>query len=131
MPELALAQLAPGPSMKPTAGPTSSATINPPISPATTADITYLLDAVASSGCEFRRNGSWYGGSAAAGHLRDKYRYFADKQQVGSAEQFIERAATRSEMSGLAYELRCRGGATIPLAPWLRDQLAQHRATVK
>jgi hypothetical protein len=127
VPVLVPAQPAPGPTVKSPAGPA----INSAISPATSAEITFLLDAVSSSACEFRRNGSWYGGPAAAGHLRDKYRYFADKQQIASAEQFIERAATRSEMSGLAYELRCRGVATVPLASWLRDQLAQHRATLK
>jgi hypothetical protein len=101
------------------------------ISPAVSAEIGFLLDAVARSSCEFRRNGSWYRGPAAEGHLRDKLRYFADKQQIASAEQFIDRAATRSEMSGLAYEVRCQGSAIVPMGTWLHDQLVQRRATHK
>jgi hypothetical protein len=63
--------------------------------------------------------------------MRDKFHYYADRQQIGTAEQFIERAGSRSEMTGLAYELRCggAGGAIIPTRQWLMDTLARRHAT--
>jgi hypothetical protein len=103
----------------------------PAISAVAAGDIEYLIESVAASGCEFRRNGSWHAAAAAASHMRDKYHYYADRQQISTAEQFIDRAGSRSEMTGQAYELRCggSGGTLVTTRQWLQDKLIRRHAT--
>ncbi len=91
-------------------------------------EITYLLGFVESSGCEFYRNGSWHDPSSARAHLRDKYEYLAARDRVQTAEDFIERAATKSSLTGRPYQVRCGGGTVVMSNQWLRDALAHHRA---
>ena len=86
--------------------------------PAARTEISYLLATVAGSNCEFFRNGSWYGSQFAADHLASKYQYLLVRNLVQSAEDFIEKAATRSSMSGRDYAIRC-GGAAVPTGRWL------------
>jgi hypothetical protein len=90
-------------------------------------EIEYLLQHVGASGCEFYRNGSWYDAGRAEGHLRDKYKYLDAHHQINSAEDFIDRAATKSSISGLAYQLRCKGSAAVPSGQWLYDALTHYR----
>jgi hypothetical protein len=47
---------------------------------------------------------------------------------VASAEQFIERAATRSSVSGEAYWVRCGSAPPQLSAVWLGAQLQALRA---
>jgi hypothetical protein len=91
------------------------------------AEISRLLEFVERADCSFNRNGTWYDGKAARAHLEQKERYLEDRGQIGSAEDFIEKAATRSSMTGQRYSVRC-GSATIPSADWLRSELARIRA---
>ena len=95
--------------------------------PTAKAEIDHLLDYLAKSGCEFNRNGSWYGSKEARDHLNDKYQYLLKKDWVSNAESFIERAATQSSISGKAYQVRC--GATQPVASaaWLKAELGRYR----
>ena len=90
-------------------------------------EIEYLLQYVGTSGCEFYRNGSWYDAGRAESHLRDKYKYLDTRHQINSAEDFIDRAATKSSFSGLAYQIRCNGGSAVPSGQWLYDALTLHR----
>jgi hypothetical protein len=90
-------------------------------------EINYLLGFVESSGCEFYRNGSWYDSKRAQAHLRDKYQMLAAAGQISTAEDFIEKAATKSSLSGRAYEVRCGGGETVTSNQWLRGVLARFR----
>jgi hypothetical protein len=90
-------------------------------------EVNFLLGYVEGSGCEFFRNGTWHDSKAAQAHLRDKYKYLAARNLVDTAEQFIERAATESSLSGQAYEIRCNGGARLTSSQWLRDELARFR----
>ena len=92
------------------------------------AEIDALLQALAKSDCEFYRNGSWYPGSRAASHLQRKLDYFERKGLISDAASFIDAAATRSSMSGEAYQVRCPGQAAEPSAEWLNDKLEQVRA---
>lgn len=91
-------------------------------------EIEGILDSVSNSGCEFQRNGSWHSADAAAGHLREKLQVIRLESGLRSAEDFIDRVATRSSLSGQAYEVRCGNGAAIPTSLWLRLQLQQYRA---
>jgi uncharacterized protein DUF5329 len=91
------------------------------------AEIEYLLRHIEDSGCEFYRNGSWYNGGRARAHLYEKYRYFVAHGGIITADEFIERAATRSSVTGIPYQIRCSGGAPIDSKPWLLDALAAYR----
>ena len=48
-----------------------------------------------------------------------------------SAEQFIDRAASRSSFSGKAYRVRCPGRSEQDAAGWFRDQLQRLRGSAK
>lgn len=91
-------------------------------------EVNFLLGYIAGSGCEFYRNGSWYGSQKAVAHLRDKYKYLNDRNLVNTTEQFIERAASESSFSGKPYQIRCSGGTAVNSQQWLREKLAELRA---
>lgn len=91
-------------------------------------EINYLLAYLESSGCEFYRNGSWYDSKKAQAHLREKYDVLAAGNRINSAEDFIEKAATKSSLSGRPYEVRCSGGEVVTTNQWLRDALARYRS---
>jgi hypothetical protein len=99
-----------------------------PLSPAAKEEIDGLLSRLETSGCEFNRNGSWYSGAEAKAHLLGKLKYLQDKGMVQTTEQFIERAASSSSMSGQAYLVRCAGAAPVPSAKWLLVQLQAMRS---
>lgn len=99
----------------------------PPLS--TYAEIEYLLNYIETSGCSFYRNGTWYDGTRARAHLRTKYDYLAERQLIGSAEDFIDKAATKSSLSGKPYKLRCNDGLEVESGPWLHHVLARYRAS--
>jgi hypothetical protein len=92
-------------------------------------EINYLLDFVDRSGCRFYRNGSWYDSHRAQAHLRVKYDYLAARDRIKSAEDFIDQAATRSSMSGEAYQIRCDTGPALPSNLWLRTALSNYRSS--
>ncbi|RON08867.1 hypothetical protein BK659_16045 [Pseudomonas brassicacearum] len=89
-------------------------------------EIKSLLDFVEHSECRFVRNGSEYPGSQARAHLEKKLNYLEGKNMVSSAEDFIDLAATKSSMSGTAYEVRCPAGVQ-PTNIWLKTELQRQR----
>lgn len=91
------------------------------------AEVGYLLQHVEDSGCMFYRNGLWYDGARAGAHLKTKYQYLVARDQVKTTEDFIERAATKSSLSGIAYQIRCTGSAAVDSNRWLLDALAAYR----
>ncbi|PTS74901.1 YfeK family protein [Stenotrophomonas sp. HMWF023] len=86
-------------------------------------EITQLIGSLDGSQCQFQRNGSWYGPADARSHLQRKYDYLLKKDMVDSAEQFIERAASQSSMSGKAYRIRCPGQPEQTSAAWFGARL--------
>jgi hypothetical protein len=90
-------------------------------------EIEYLLQHIEDSGCEFCRNGSWYNGRRARTHLYEKYQYLVAHDEISSADDFIDRVATRSNVSGISYQIRCSDGAPLDSKPWLQDALATYR----
>ncbi len=86
-------------------------------------EISALMDALPASGCRFQRNGQWYGATEARAHLQRKYDYLLKKRLVDSAEQFIDRAASQSSLSGRAYQVQCPGQSPMPAADWFGGQL--------
>jgi hypothetical protein len=91
-------------------------------------EINYLLGFIGRSGCEFYRNGSWDDPKRAQAHLRYKYEMLAARDQIDTAEDFIEKAATQSSLSGRPYQVRCPGGEAVTSNQWLRNVLARYRA---
>lgn len=87
-------------------------------------EVRALLDAIATSPCQFQRNRSWYDGAEARAHLQKKYDYLVANNLVATTEEFIERGATASSISGTAYQIRCPGASTVDSAVWLRQKLA-------
>lgn len=105
--------------------PVAVARAEPPI--AVRMEVSFLLGYIEGSGCAFHRNGTWYDSRAAQAHLRDKYNYLVAADMIKTTEDFIDRAATASSLSGQAYEVRCNGGAAVASSRWLRDELARYR----
>lgn len=91
-------------------------------------EIEHLFSHLEQSGCQFQRNGTWHGSPDAASHLRQKYDYLRKKKLLGSAEDFIERAASQSSMSGKPYEVRCAPAAAVRSADWLGAELKRYRS---
>jgi hypothetical protein len=94
-------------------------------------EIEYLLQSIETSGCSFYRNGTWYDGAQARAHLRTKYDYLAGRQLIGTAEDFIDKAATKSSLSGKPYKIRCGDGIEVESGPWLHQMLGQYRASLQ
>ena len=90
-------------------------------------EIRQLLDSLERSGCVVYRNGSWYSASDARAHLERKYRYLLDKGWVDTTEDFIDRAATASSMSGKPYQVQCEGRKQVSSAEWLTTELQRLR----
>jgi hypothetical protein len=105
--------------------------VGPPVaaSPPTVAqiEVEHLLSAVASSGCEFNRNGEWFNSQKASAHLRDKYTALVALGRFATTMDFIEEAATKSSLSGRPYLIRCAGGTPMPTSQWLREVLERYR----
>jgi hypothetical protein len=96
--------------------------------PRTGDEVQHLLDYLGRSGCQFNRNGDWHDARAARDHLQEKYDYLKKRDLVPDAQAFIERAASKSSMSGKPYQVRCGNGQPVPSARWLGDELARYRA---
>ena len=91
-------------------------------------EISHLISHLASSGCQFNRNGSWYEASRAVSHINRKYEYLLEKDLVPNTEAFIERAASESSWSGKPYLVKCGNQPEVESAAWLREALAKFRA---
>lgn len=98
------------------------------LAPTAHAEIEALLQDLARSPCEFYRNGSWYPATKAASHLQMKLDYFERKGRLADADRFIADGASRSSMSGEAYQVRCPGEPVEPSATWLKRRLERLRA---
>jgi hypothetical protein len=91
-------------------------------------EIDHLLKHLAGSGCQFNRNGTWYGSSQAVSHLKDKYDYLLKHDQVSTAEEFVAKAASESSASGKPYLVKCGGEKEVQSGEWFRAELAKFRS---
>ena len=94
----------------------------------TQAEIAHLLSYLETSRCEFYRNGSWHGSDEVRAYLERKKNYSMNRSLIGSAEDFIDMAATASSVSGEKYQVRCRSNPSVPSGEWLRAELERFRA---
>lgn len=92
-------------------------------------EIDGLLRAVGSSGCYFLRGDTAHPAAEAQQHLHKKYSHLAARNLLVSAEDFIDKAATSSSMSGQAYAIRCGELPPVRSEVWLRGRLQLIRQT--
>ncbi len=90
-------------------------------------EINHLLGLIEESGCEFFRNGTWYDAQRARAHLRAKYEALAANNQIKTAEDFIEKAASNSSISGRPYQIKCGSGTAILTSQWFSEALSRYR----
>jgi hypothetical protein len=88
-------------------------------------EINHLLGFVASTTCQYERNGNVYDGARAVKHINRKYEYFKD--EINSAEDFIKYSATKSTMSGKQYKIHCSNVPVQNSSDWLLDELKKYR----
>jgi hypothetical protein len=88
--------------------------------------IQHLIAYVSGSDLRFVRNASEYNPQEAAAHMEKKYRHFRD--DIATAEDFIELCATKSLLSGKPYLVVDRLGNETLTSDWLRTELAAWQA---
>jgi hypothetical protein len=88
-------------------------------------EISHLLSFVASTGCQYERNGTMHNGAEAVNHINRKYEYFLDK--IESTEDFVKYSATKSKMSGKYYKIHCDGKLAVRSKDWLLEELMRYR----
>ena len=87
-------------------------------------EISFLLSSIDRDDCTFIRNDMSYSSSNFQDHLRSKLD--ANEQLISSAEDFIEKIATRSAVSDSPYVAVCQGELRI-IKDWLAESLASYR----
>jgi len=88
-------------------------------------EIDFLISYVKNSTCLFNRNGIDYKGSEAITHIKRKYDYFKD--EIKTTEDFIALTATKSEISGRNYTVKCKNSEIQMLGKWLLKALNTFR----
>lgn len=88
-------------------------------------EISHLLNYVATTDCQYERNGDFHSGKYAVKHIKKKHKYFAD--DIATTEDFIKYAATKSKMSGKYYLIHCPSIAPLKSQDWLLAELQRYR----
>jgi hypothetical protein len=92
--------------------------------------IEYLIASVENlKGAKFIRNGSEHDGKEAAAHLRMKRKNAASS--VRTAEDFINKCASKSYLSGKPYLIVFSNGQTVPSEVFFRQKLREYDQTVR
>lgn len=87
--------------------------------------VLHLIDHVAESGLTFIRNNDRYTAVEAAEHMNKKYQHF--RKDINTPEDFIERCASRSLLSGKAYLVINEQNEHVRTSEWLELELADYR----
>jgi len=87
--------------------------------------VLHLISHVSGSGLTFIRNTGRYTSVEAAEHMKNKYRHF--REEIRTAEDFIERCASRSLLSGKPYLVINEQGEQVRTSEWLKAELADYR----
>jgi len=88
-------------------------------------EVAYLLDWIRESHCIFVRNGDDHSAVEAADHLQMKYKRV--RRWIDDADEFVERIASGSSISGNPYLVRCPGIAEQTSQHWLTQELLAYR----
>lgn len=84
------------------------------------AEVDALLTRLEQSECRFHRNGEWHESQKAREHLERKLAYLERWGTLESAEQFIEKVASGSSVSGEPYLVQCAKASAVTSAEWLK-----------
>jgi hypothetical protein len=90
-------------------------------------EVNYLINAVSESGCNFVRNGKEHTSSEAVDHLQMKAR--RGKRYYDTADEFIDRIASKSSWSGKPYQIQCDGQPAVTAADWFTRVLTEYRSS--
>ena len=90
-------------------------------------EIEYLLTTIGSSQCIFTRNGKDHSSDSAEAHLRMKYG--KAHRHIADADEFIDRLASESSWTGVAYSINCEGSAKLTSREWLTKRLSTYRVS--
>ena len=90
-------------------------------------EVNHLLGYIAKSGCSFYRNGAWIDASSAEAHARAKFDQLAQRGEIASVADFIEKAASKSSVTGLPYQVKCVGAPPTLTRNWLSEEQARHQ----
>jgi len=91
-------------------------------------EIAYLLSFIADSDCIFIRNNEEHSAKDARKHLEMKYNHV--KKRIKTAEDFINKIATKSSLTRKLYQVSC-AGVLLPTKSWLEEALAHRRASME
>ena len=97
------------------------------VSQTTQLEVKYLFKTLENSNCKFNRNGSWYTAAEASAHLQKKYQYLLQHNYISTTESFIDNAATKSSLSGTAYQVKCNEANPIESKQWFIATLKNYR----
>jgi hypothetical protein len=81
-----------------------------------------LIAAVESANVVFLRNDAEHDAAAAADHLRRKWKHAGARELT--AEEFVDKIASRSSTTGRPYRIRERDGSVVNARDWLLERLA-------
>ena len=90
-------------------------------------EVNYLINAVSESGCNFVRNGKEHTASEAVDHLQMKAR--RGKRYYDTADEFIDRIASKSSWSGKPYLIQCDGQPAVTASDWFTRVLTEYRVS--
>lgn len=93
----------------------------------TKTEISHLLQYIQNSNCQFIRNKKPHDPDEAVAHIQKKYDHFED--DIVTAEDFIEKSASGSLLSGKKYTIDCPEKSKITSEQWLLDELKRYRKT--
>jgi hypothetical protein len=86
--------------------------------------IEFLLSQIENQkGAKFWRNGSSYSPKQAVDHLRMKWEKAG--KSIKTARDFIEKIASKSSMSGKAYEIEFEDGKKVQTSSFLNKRLGE------
>ncbi|MDQ0587572.1 DUF5329 family protein [Variovorax paradoxus] len=82
---------------------------------------TLILRVSKMSSMTFMRNGKEHDAAEAAKHMQAKFDHFKD--EIATAEDFIDRCASRSEVTGKAYKVKMSNGSMRDANEFLNAEL--------
>ncbi|MGV3774537.1 MAG: DUF5329 family protein [Verrucomicrobiales bacterium] len=87
------------------------------------ATVKKVLKVVEQSEAKFIRNGKEYPAKDAAEHLQKKYDYY--KKEIKTVDDFIEKCASKSIVSGKPYYIKPKNGKEVPFTTWLKEKVRE------
>ena len=88
-------------------------------------EIEHLFEFIKKSDVIFIRNGKEYPVEDAAKHIQKKMDHFIDK--IKTTEDFIDKSASKSELSGDVYQVKFKDSTKMETSKWLLSELKSYR----